>query len=689
MIWDDEFMKPISKILATGFALVLLGSSLGADEWSVDEWGQTLYFRYTFGAAEAGSGTLRITAVDEYEVFFNGSSLGDDADWTTMEEYPVEVGQANDIAVIVHNQGGGSGSGLLVELSTDTEAWISTPSGLNEIWRWTVQEQTGGDWTTADVSEDDSWAPVQGGNLDLGSVSGRVDSLNAEIIYGFPGGIDLGRPDGGLTLRNVEGENLALNKPSSNRPEVFDGDPGSVWTVNVDAINTAATVDLLTPRLVNEVRVLTAGENMEDYEANSLRGYAVQVSNDGFQWTEMGVLNDIEDKESTAVQIDELFARFVRVVIAQVDPLRRSRVAEIQVFGTGATPSGAFVSEAIDLGTQGRKNFGRIHWSGDIPEGASISLQFRSANQDDESAWSEWSDEITDLEAELTVPEPRNLLQYRVNMSAEFEDLAPRFDDLAIEFTETFPVSQARGWVVPNSVILGRDTTFTYTLDLAFGDTDTGVERLVIAMPSLATDVQLTLPAGVTEKERAILGNGLEVTFTEPWNSDGTLEVSFVARLLTNEFDFSSQFFAPDSDEILNGEEDTSAGRSWSVRATDVEGTVLSSVRISPAVITPNGDDINDATVVEFTLSRVSEPQDMEISILDLSGRVVRQLESRIVGGQYLRPPGGRDLSTAPGFWDGRDAEGDVVPPGIYLVRVKARLDRGDEIRIRPIAVAY
>ncbi len=682
-------MKPISKII--GLALLLLGSSLGAAEWKVDEWGQTLYFRYTFGAAAAGDGTLRITAVDEYEVFFNGTLFGSDADWSTMEEYAIEIGsQANDIAVIVQNRGSGLGSGLLVEIATENESWVSTPSGLNEIWRWTEQEQAGSDWTTADVSGDDAWFPVQGGNLDMDGVSGRTDSLNAEIIYGFSGGIDLGRPEGGLTLRNVEGENLALKKPSSNRPEVFDGDPGSVWTVNVDAINTAATVDLLTPRLVNEVRVLTAGENMEDFEANSLRGYAVQVSNDGFQWTEMGVLNDIEEKESTTVEIDELFARFVRVVIAQVDPLRRSRVAEIQVFGTGATPSGAYVSRAIDLGSPGRKNFGRIRWGGNIPEGASISLQFRSANEDDENAWSDWNDEITEFGAELVVPEPRNLLQYRVNLSAEFEDLAPRLDSLAIEFTDTFPVSQARGWVVPNSVILGRDTTYTYTLDLAFGDDDAGVERLFIAMPSLATNVEVTLPAGVTEKERVILGNGLEISFVEPgWNSDGTLEVNFVARLLTNEFDFSSQFFAPNSDEILNGEENTTAGRSWSVRATDVVGSVLSSVRVHPEVITPNGDGSNDATVVEFTLSRVSEPQDMEISILDLSGRVVRKLESRLVGGQYLRPPISRDLSSTPGFWDGRDDQGDVVPPGIYLVRVKARLDRGDEIRIRPVAVAY
>ena len=44
----------------------------------------------------------------------------------------------------------------------------------------------------------------------------------------------------------------------------------------------------------------------------------------------------------------------------------------------------------------------------------------------------------------------------------------------------------------------------------------------------------------------------------------------------------------------------------------------------------------------------------------------------------------------APGLvWDGRDAAGSLVPPGLYLIRVSAQLGRGDETVMRTIAVIY
>ena len=689
-------METRGRILSVALAATLLClGAVGAQEWPVNQWERTLYYRFTFTPPASGSATLRITAVDDYQVFFNGSNTGSDADWTTMDEYSVSLGSgANDIAIQVNNGGDGFGSGLILEVQSDDGIWTSNTSGLNEVWRWTEVGQTGTAWTTADVSEDEDWAPVQGGNLDRAAIatasSSWADTLNAEIVAGFPGDIDIGRSELGITLRNVDGENLALNKPSSNRPDVFDGDPDSDWNINTDGVNTAATVDLLTPRLVNEVRVLTKGEDAEDFESNSVRGYAVEVSNDGFQWTEMGALSNIEEFERTAVELDPLFVRFVRVRISQVHPLRRSRVAEIQVFGEGAVPSGAFVSAALDLGQAGPKNFGQVRWVGATPEGSTISLQFRSADQDNENSWSDWSEEITEAVAELVVPEPRNLLQYRVNMTSEFEDSPPRLDNLLIGFTDTFPVSEALSWVTPNDAVLGRDTTFVYTLDLDFGTADAGVNRLIVSTPSLARDLVTTPPEGVSLSGDPIIGSeGIELTFSSPWSADGQLTLQFTARLLTNEFHFGTQLFAADSDDILNGAENTSGGRSWSVRATDVTGPLLSEVDVNPSVFSPNGDTRFDGTVVEFTLARVSEPQTIDISILDLSGRVVRSIKPKLIGGQYLRPPAANRVTQAPGYWNGKDDEGNTVPPGIYLVRVKARFDRGDETRVRPVAVAY
>ena len=675
---------------------LLTARGIGAVEWPVDQWEQTVYYQYAFDAAAAGDGLLRITAVDEYEVSFNGAALGTDASWETMEEYAIALERGdNYLAVRVTNHGRGEGSGLLVEVtSAEAESWTSHTRGLEEVWRWTAETPEDDGWLTDDLGNDAAWSPVQRGNLDRNGITAWEDTSGAEIVAGFAGGVDVGRTDGGLTLRTVEGENLALRKPS-RRIEVFDGRASTTWTINPDDLNTFASVDLLKRRLVSAVRVLTAGDGPEDFAENSLLGYAVQVSNDGFQWAEVGVIHGITDFEGTEMPLDPILTRHVRVVVAEVDPLRKSRVAEIQVLGDGVAPAGEFISEPLDLGQAGvRKNFGQVSWDADIPEATSISLQFRSA--DDPDAWSEWSP-VTSSGAEILVPEPRSLLQYRVNLETEFEDTAPRLDRLTLEFDNQISVSQALGRVQPNTVVLGRDTLFTYDLDLEFADGDLGVERLRIATPSLPEIEAVTLPAGVDTAGTVRLGDAIEFTFSEPWSTSGTLSVSFHARLLTNQFVFTSKLFAPGASAALNGEEDvsddpqTGSPRSWSVRATDVTGSLLSEVRASPEVITPNGDGANDDTVIELTLSRVSEPQVVEIGIYDLGGRLVRELPvGRLTGGQYVRPPGGGAFTGAPGLvWDGRDAAGSLVPPGLYLIRVSAQLGRGDETVMRTIAVIY
>ncbi len=684
-------------VVASVLALALMGlvAVVEAASFPIDAWEQTVYYRYSFDAPTAAPATLRITAVDQYEVFFNGTSLGADADWTTMEQYAVEL-RANDnhLAVRVENRGQGNGSGLVIEVSSGEQTWISDTSALRQVWRWSGEPQSDGSWKTADLSEVEGWAPVQRGQLDRSGISGWADELGAEVIAGFPGGIEVGGAGGGLSLRTVDGENLALGQ-SSGRQEVFDGDPATAWNIEPDQLNTSARVDLGLRRLLSGVRVFTAGNNSDDFAQNSILGYAVEVSNDGFQWREIEARRDIVDFEQTEVSFTPLFSRYLRVVLIELDPLRRSQIAEIQVLGKGVAPTAAYVSPPLDLGLADQpKNFERFRWRGAVPEGTALGLQFRSS--DDGNEWSPWSAEVAKGEAALSVPEPRTLLQYRVNFTTSFEDLAPRLDELVIEFTDEIPVSSARARVFPNRAVVGRDTTFNYALDLDFSAGNLGVKSLSIAMPSLAVVEEIVPPAGVEVAGTAVLGDALEVRFVEPWRQAGTLEVRFRARLLVNQFEFATRLFSPDATAALDAQEDTSpdpdsgAPRSWRVLAFDAEGSVLSAMRAQPPVFTPNGDGLNDDTVIEFTLSRVSLPQSLEVDILDLQGRLVRRLERVLLsGGQYLRPPAGHDAAASPGFWDGRDSSGALVAPGLYLVRLRAKLDLGELAEIRTVSVVY
>ena len=683
-------MKVLPPIV--GLVLAVL-SPAAAAEWQIAQWDQIVYYRLTFNAAEATPAALRLTAVNEYEVFLNGDSVGSDGDWTTVEERAVELqGGANHLAVRVENWGQGNGSGLLVEVVADDQAWLSTTSGLQEVWRWNGDPQQGPDWLTADVSEIAGWTTVQRGWLERHRLSGWDDTLGAEVIVGYPGGVDVGGD--GLSLRTVEGENLALSQ-SANRPEVFDGQAESVWTIEPDELNSFARVDLGIQRLLGEVRVFTAGEHAEEFAANTLQGYAVEVSNDGFQWREVGAIRGIADFAQTAVAFEPIFGRFLRVVATELDPLRRARVADIQVTGQGVAPAGTFTSAPLDLGLPGqRKIYDRFRWTGQRPAGTALTVQFRTSN--DGVSWSDWSPETDALEAALQVPEPRDLLQYRVNFSTDFEDIGPRLDSLIIAFSEQTPASAARVRVEPNKGVVGRETEFVYHLAVEFDEGDLGVERIRIDMPSLAEVTEIVPPPGLEVARTTISGDALELVWADLWHQSGPLQLRFRAQLLTNQFAFSTRLFSPEAAISLDAEEDdtsdpeTGAPYSWSVRALDAIGPILDQVRTNPPVFTPNGDNINDHTIIEFVLSRISVPQEIDVDIFDLGGRLVRQLDTGLLrGGQYVRPPAGGDPALSPGFWDGRDDAGTLVVPGLYLVRVRAQLDQGDKTALCSVAVVY
>ena len=107
-----------------------------------------------------------------------------------------------------------------------------------------------------------------------------------------------------------------------------------------------------------------------------------------------------------------------------------------------------------------------------------------------------------------------------------------------------------------------------------------------------------------------------------------------------------------------------------------------------PQVFSPNGDGINDETAIEFTLARISEPQVVEVDIFDVQGRPVRALyAATLSAGEYVRLPSAS--ASVPGLWDGRDDTGELVAPGLYLVRVRLLLERKEESRLRVVAVVY
>ena len=105
---------------------------------------------------------------------------------------------------------------------------------------------------------------------------------------------------------------------------------------------------------------------------------------------------------------------------------------------------------------------------------------------------------------------------------------------------------------------------------------------------------------------------------------------------------------------------------------------VLGDLEVGSRAFTPQGDGVNDQLSIQYTLFRVQQASAVKVGIYALDGRRVWQAqpEAQAAGRHTAR-------------WDGRDGAGQLVGPGIYLARVEVETDKGSEIRLQPVAVAY
>jgi flagellar hook assembly protein FlgD len=99
---------------------------------------------------------------------------------------------------------------------------------------------------------------------------------------------------------------------------------------------------------------------------------------------------------------------------------------------------------------------------------------------------------------------------------------------------------------------------------------------------------------------------------------------------------------------------------------------------VVPPVITPNGDGVNDEAALSFVLIHLVQPAASQVSVYDLSGRLVREVSTEtVVAGVY-----------APA-WDGTDEAGTLVPPGVYFARINVETATGDITQTRLVQVVY
>ena len=112
--------------------------------------------------------------------------------------------------------------------------------------------------------------------------------------------------------------------------------------------------------------------------------------------------------------------------------------------------------------------------------------------------------------------------------------------------------------------------------------------------------------------------------------------------------------------------------------AVPIVGDLLVNVHAVPGAFSPNGDGINDQATIQYDITNIARPTDVEIVVRDLAGRPVRNLYRGLdSSGRHAR------------LWDGKNDAGEALPPGNYLFSVTLDAGTGQERGVGMVSLAY
>ncbi|MCE2450470.1 MAG: gliding motility-associated C-terminal domain-containing protein [Candidatus Latescibacteria bacterium] len=474
--------------------------------------------------------------------------------------------------------------------------------------------------------------------------------------------------------------------------------------------------DLGAPFPIEGVRFATRADN----PGHKIHGREESKNEKGnLIWT---LVHDEKDNLSPVVELDiePQIARHVYLHPLEVG--ETWEVAEFEVYGQGFVPQASFLSDPIDLGRA--SSLGRIWWNGDLDPEAKIVIQSRSGSDDQpEVYWRktgvggeevpfgangqpmsrqnyeampknvrgnitqehtyEYADGLAGIQ--IRSPSPRQYVQLHVAFfSARLA--GGQIDSLFFEFSQPPVVSEAIGEIYPPFVESADPVRFTYAVrarleaeQAGFNVFEVRTSARLEAIHEVRIDREVV---AFTPSFDPADPHQFAVQFARIDQDQTLLEVDFDARVFNYGTAFNGAVSDADSDEVpqsvIPGDAISELlSDDLNVR-TPLKGSLLSAVQVVPNPFSPNGDGINDKVQFSYTLLRLTDVVPLETEIYTLAGNRVRTLGAG-EGGSAL-------YQTA---WDGRDDQGELVDPGLYIYRVVVEAGSGREERLGAIALAY
>ncbi|MBT4501024.1 MAG: hypothetical protein HOC74_25060 [Gemmatimonadetes bacterium] len=173
------------------------------------------------------------------------------------------------------------------------------------------------------------------------------------------------------------------------------------------------------------------------------------------------------------------------------------------------------------------------------------------------------------------------------------------------------------------------------------------------------------------------------LTLEQPVRRSSLVEIDFQSTLFLNQTRFdaflaNTRLDASVRQQVDPGDASEEVDSQVNFISLPSNSQLIGNIVFSGEIFTPNGDGIGDRLRVEFDLLKVLVPRPIRLSAFDLSGRRVKMLEGEEATASHL----GLE-------WDGRDESGQLVAPGLYIVRIEVEGDMQTEAVNRSIAVVY
>ncbi len=379
-----------------------------------------------------------------------------------------------------------------------------------------------------------------------------------------------------------------------------------------------------------------------------------------------------------------------------------SGIRELQLYGRGFLPQVTLQSAPIELGRDPRI-LSSIHWADDAPPGTQVQFRTRTGNQLDEEIhyfttagkevteakyrkllsfqrgdstvsvvpgadWSAWSPLYAATDAPIASPSPRRYAIVEATLRSDDPDQGALLRRMHIALDRPL-ASQVIGEVQPRQTQQrGERTTFTLSLQPRLQADNRGFDQVLVVLP----------PGAAVELEEVVVGaervpvtkvpsgsDSLWVQLPAPVAAeDGLVALQFSGVLYLASNAFAVQVGLGEGAERVWQRVDAGTGRGLQV-LTPFSGRLVGEVAVSSNPFTPNGDGINDVVELVFPVFAVQGAKALVLEVYGLDGQRVRQLAPVV--------PHAAGVQSA--TWDGRDDQGRLMPPGLYVCRVGVEVD--------------